>query len=155
MRLGGAKSGHGHWVLAFIGSTPQRSERAFAQVVAARSVHAARHSRRRRRQRRWDWSNGPHWSVYREEGNTTPLTRLARVSASRRGGGLRGSKGEMGQIGGFRAQQWDFSFFFFIFSFSYFVSFLFWIPNLNLRPFMSFTFELDVHIPILYRNNIF
>ena len=44
----------------------------------------------------------------------------------------------------------EFLLFLFIFSFSYYVSFLFWIPNLNLRPFMSFTFKLDVHISILY-----
>jgi hypothetical protein len=67
--------------------------------------------------RRLSLVTGPHHAASQEGGNTTPLTRLAHLSAPRIGGGLRGSKGKNRSNWWFWAQQWDFSFFFLYFHF--------------------------------------
>jgi hypothetical protein len=66
--------------------------------------------------------------------------------------GLRREVGQMGRIGGFGAQPWDFSFSFILFPFSFlFYFFLFSLivlnPNLNLN--VRFSFESIIHIHTL------
>jgi hypothetical protein len=68
--------------------------------------------------------------------------------------GLRGEVGQMGRIGGFGAQPWDFSFSFILFPFPFSFMFYFFLialivlnPNLNLN--VRFSFESIIHIHTL------